>query len=915
MKKIYCLLSILLFIHIINGQISPDSYMKGKEGSLHIWISETGVDGDGVCFLAYDFDKNQERGTNQGFQGTYKTIQIGEYDYTKENLKALGRERWGTNYEWLRWNDQNISSITNTFSQEKPLSVTDFNRVYGSWFSLLPAVSSYANPNHVIFRDKENGTVVKGWGLPSIDDILQIIGQAPSSGNANTDLLNFVGASNLDVPVGHNAYWYNTYKNISGLTLTPLGSREPYVGNLATNVYAFKVLSKLRLRGGINEGTFSFYVSGSIFSPKDYHYSQVRYCRAKTDEELGYKLYIDKCKDEVLMLPLNEEVDLVELPKGLERGIALRYANRGNMKILKKWSEIEEEGKRIRSQIPSLPAMAPLKFPQTECKEENKLPPVTNERDLVFFYEGKEYPYHAVRVGEYYWMDSNLNVPVNNIPIKKEQIDRYHRVGGMFESSSITDGKTYWQLLGEKMGISNPTDMQINSILLPEFEKYYGTYYSFSRDPIAGYESTALNSGALFRRKGSMKEKIAGVLYGNDTISHWPNGKGLRSTVSYKFWDYPTAADMLQLIAMAGHATTLEARQFLSYAPNEVPVAFSGYGFNWFTTSQAAFNLWGSSVPVKPDKFDATNFNKYKLNMTPNGFRWDWVGTVRAKTEKGFSEESFVSGDFVGAGLNQALVLPIIDKQFDKNNINLESRILTNIQIGDNPVIVYNPYAFKEMMTIRWCRALTDEELGYKLYINRDMSPKKSAGKDYFLIFNEISGERSGSRDITGEELLLNDVRMGRVSPSSISIIKLGLNEAQPKGYYELPRGYIRGFYVQYILNNPSPKKTVSEIIDIAKGNTQLWINPEIPATVKILSANSSVQETSAISISPNPVVDILKVNADNVKKVEILDFSGNLVFTTSSKEMNIAHLNAGIYAIRVFTNNGEILTNKIIKK
>lgn len=74
-------------------------------------------------------------------------------------------------------------------------------------------------------------------------------------------------------------------------------------------------------------------------------------------------------------------------------------------------------------------------------------------------------------------------------------------------------------------------------------------------------------------------------------------------------------------------------------------------------------------------------------------------------------------------------------------------------------------------MHARYSRRLTDSELGYKLYINA----------------------------------------------SQTDIVKKGLEEAAPSGYSELANGYIRGFYVQYVLDNPNPEKTIAEIV--AMGN------------------------------------------------------------------------------------------------
>ena len=75
------------------------------------------------------------------------------------------------------------------------------------------------------------------------------------------------------------------------------------------------------------------------------------------------------------------------------------------------------------------------------------------------------------------------------------------------------------------------------------------------------------------------------------------------------------------------------------------------------------------------------------------------------------------------------------------------------------------------MMNVRWCKPLSDKELGYRLYINAEKTDIK----------------------------------------------KLGIDETEPAGYSELPHGYLRGFYVQYILDKPNSKVTVADIVQYEK--------------------------------------------------------------------------------------------------
>ena len=513
--------------------------------------------------------------------------------------------------------------------------------------------------------------------------------------------------------------------------------------------------------------------------------------------------------------------------------------------------------------------------------------------------------YKGVRIGEYYWMDSNFNNPTD-IPVTKAQIDLAHNTYGMFDKQSTsTDGHTYWNYLGEQKGINNPNDSQIESTLLPEFWKYYGTYYTMNRDRI--------NKLSYVRRFGSIQEKVNGELIGQDTVSHYWDG--IRSIIQSKYWDLPTAADVLQLIGMCGHGTMPEVRQYLSYKENEVPVAIVAPGMDWFYPNPVNFGT--STYPS--DTFDPSNTNKYGMNMVPNGFRWGVQKDVlTVKNESGFTTLYNVPVDeLVGAGLNQALTLPVIDK--DKNGMNIESRIFTSFQLGDHPVMSYNEYPSADAIPMRWCRALSDSELGYKLYINQDMTDVNYPGSP-MVIYAAMIGNQYTNRKRTGEEILLEKVRKGSVNKADISIIKLGLDEQAPAGYVELPRGYIRGFYVQYILDNPTPPKTVSDLIDIALVNPFLWIAPVGQSRDSDKELRISANEISVsdiIRIYPNPVTEKLNINTNGtVDKVSIYNVSGQQVLSLKNVEnsINVSHLSDGVYILRMIVD-GQESVHKIMKK
>lgn len=164
----------------------------------------------------------------------------------------------------------------------------------------------------------------------------------------------------------------------------------------------------------------------------------------------------------------------------------------------------------------------------------------------------------------------------------------------------------------------------------------------------------------------------------------------------------------------------------------------------------------GSNPVAKPGLtywFGPNNTNKYRFNLMPSGARFN--GPQIWKLNHTMTDVEYITIERGDFyGFVEAVVLPTWDGK---------------AAIDDYP----HADAIKSFhwMPVRWCRKLTALELGYKLFINE----------------------------------------------AKTDILKLRPNASAPIGYTELPHGYIRGFYVQFILNNPNPQKTVSQIVQMAK--------------------------------------------------------------------------------------------------
>lgn len=86
-----------------------------------------------------------------------------------------------------------------------------------------------------------------------------------------------------------------------------------------------------------------------------------------------------------------------------------------------------------------------------------------------------------------------------------------------------------------------------------------------------------------------------------------------------------------------------------------------------------------------------------------------------------------------------------------------------------------------------------------------------------------------------------------------------------------------------------------------------------------LLYANCSmtVSEVSneKIQISPNPVLDVVRIKTDSkLKNADIISLSGEKIMSSESENINLSKLTSGVYILKVFTDKSE-QSFRIIKK
>lgn len=284
--------------------------------------------------------------------------------------------------------------------------------------------------------------------------------------------------------------------------------------------------------------------------------------------------------------------------------------------------------------------------------------------------------------------------------------------GASFENAHIITQ----DLLNKYMDCAFLDKSQYQLSNINDFEKYFGRYYS---RPSITYM----------------------IKYGE---MHTETGRKVEG------WGLPLTRDYQQLFAMCPFTSEnrrldeVDIRFALSAKEGENPAAKNisaeagnPYRTYWFDP-QYVTNMYGFGM--MPGGARLNGDGPWSNGLGPNNGYWDG--------KKGDIYHLFYTANFIAKTDNGGVGAVGIHDQ-------LETR-------GIDSYHLYN---------MRWAKRLSDQELGYKLYINSEQTDIK----------------------------------------------KLGLNDPVPSGYQELANGYIRGFYVQYILDNDNPQVSVQDIVSYAK--------------------------------------------------------------------------------------------------
>ena len=113
-----------------------------------------------------------------------------------------------------------------------------------------------------------------------------------------------------------------------------------------------------------------------------------------------------------------------------------------------------------------------------------------------------------------------------------------------------------------------------------------------------------------------------------------------------------------------------------------------------------------------------------------------------------------------------------------------------------------------------------------------------------------------------------------------------------------------------------APKATMS--FEAGKTYTfTLSLKGEGDCVTMTVTDNVGISENNAqtFGLYPNPTTEVLNIQANDVKDIEIANLLGQTVITTNVQTINVANLTNGVYFVRVNFNNGTVSTQKFVKE
>lgn len=279
----------------------------------------------------------------------YDVVRIGEYLWINNNLYGDGKEGYNITREDINtqlgyWGHK---------ESDYPVDMKDVHRYFGQYFTPDYIFGTLADKSKTVICEENSTTPNQAWGIPSVNAFRQLFTMCGTG--HDVEVRNALAARRYDNPAARSVI----------VPWTVPGSNTDFFDNGNTNRYGFNLMpgASVRLDSDSQpiEVQYLFWFAGMAaidtdndnrpmtasfayvgqFRPRIRatlpHLQNVRFCRRLTDEELGYKLYIDKEQTNIIKLSLTEipPSGYEELPNGSMRGTFVQHNLKGNILSMK----------------------------------------------------------------------------------------------------------------------------------------------------------------------------------------------------------------------------------------------------------------------------------------------------------------------------------------------------------------------------------------------------------------------------------------------------------------------------------------------------------------------------------------------------------------------------------------------------
>lgn len=112
--------------------------------------------------------------------------------------------------------------------------------------------------------------------------------------------------------------------------------------------------------------------------------------------------------------------------------------------------------------------------------------------------------------------------------------------------------------------------------------------------------------------------------------------------------------------------------------------------------------------------------------------------------------------------------------------------------------------------------------------------------------------------------------------------------------------------------------KTKYEVCADLYNITKIKVASQCIDSTSLLYTSTPALQRNELSVFPNPVLDLLTVNAENGASIDVIDISGKILIKkkaeSSAETVDFSSLKSGIYFVKVKTNSDQMI-QKVIKK